>query len=115
VHELAIASSVLEAVQAEAARRPGARPVKVGLRVGELAGVDPEALSFSFEVLVQGTEFEPLELEIERCRRRQRCPLCRRTFPVVEYDLACPDCGATQTQCIAGDELELAYLEVEES
>jgi Zn finger protein HypA/HybF involved in hydrogenase expression len=27
----------------------------------------------------------------------------------------CPACGSTRTRCIGGDELELAYLEVEES
>ncbi len=114
MHELSIANSVLEAVRAEAGRRPGARLLKVGVRVGELAGVDPDALSFCFESLVRGTEFEPLALEIEPSPRRHRCPPCARTFTVVDYDVACPGCGASQTECIAGDELELAYLEVEE-
>jgi hydrogenase nickel incorporation protein HypA/HybF len=114
MHELSIANSVLEAVRAEVQKRPGARVCKVGVRVGELAGVDPEALSFSFEVLVRGTEFEPVALEIETRPRRQRCPQCGRTFTVVNYDVACPDCGAARTECIGGDELELAYLELEE-
>lgn len=114
MHELAIADSVLKAVEAEAARRPGTRIVKIGLRVGELAGVDPDALSFSFEVLVRGTKLEPLLLEIERCPQRHRCRLCGCTFLVADFEVACPECGAAQTHCIAGDELELAYLEVEE-
>ncbi len=115
MHELAIANSVLEAVRVEAERRPGVRLLKVGVRLGELAGVSADALSFCFESLVRGTELEPLALDIEPCRRRQRCPRCARTFTVVDYDVACPDCGATPTDCIGGDELELAYLEVEES
>jgi hydrogenase nickel incorporation protein HypA/HybF len=51
MHELSIANSILEAVRAEAVRRPGVRLLKVGLRVGELAGVEPEALSFCFDSL----------------------------------------------------------------
>jgi Zn finger protein HypA/HybF involved in hydrogenase expression len=39
--------------------------VKVGVRIGEMAGIDPDSLAFCFEALVQGTELEPLELEIE--------------------------------------------------
>lgn len=113
MHELSIANSVLEAVRAEIQRRPGARLLKVGLRVGELAGVDPEALSFSFQALVQGTEFEPASLEIEPRPRRQHCRECGRDFTVREYDLTCPHCAATRTECIGGDELELAYLEIE--
>jgi hydrogenase nickel incorporation protein HypA/HybF len=114
MHELSIANSVLDAVRAEIARRPGPRLLKVGLRVGELAGVDPEALSFGFQALVKGTEFEPATLEIESCPRRHRCRECGLEFTVRDYNTACPDCGASRTECISGDELELAYLELEE-
>jgi hydrogenase nickel incorporation protein HypA/HybF len=112
MHELSIANSVLEAVQAEVQRRPGARLLKVGLRVGELAGVDPEALSFSFQAITHGTEFERATLEIEARPRRQRCNECGKEFTVQDYNTACPDCGASSTVCISGDELELAYLEL---
>ncbi|MGD0922857.1 MAG: hydrogenase maturation nickel metallochaperone HypA [Terriglobia bacterium] len=115
MHELSIASAILEAVQGEAVRRPGARLLKVGLRVGELAGVEPEALSFCFDSLVRGTELEPLTLEIETRPRRQLCPECGRTFRVVDYSIVCPDCGAAGTRCIGGNELEMVYLELEET
>jgi hydrogenase nickel incorporation protein HypA/HybF len=114
MHELSIAQSVLEAVRAEADRRPGMRICKVGLRVGELAGLDPEALQFGFEILVRESEFKSLQLEIEHCPRRQRCPQCGNAFTPREYELACPACGAARTECIGGDELEIAYLEIEE-
>jgi len=77
--------------------------------------VDPEALSFGFEVLVKDTDLEPLTLEIESTSRRQECSHCRHVFTVVDYQVDCPDCGSAHTRCIGGDELELAYLEVEES
>jgi len=115
MHELSIASSILEAVRKERERLKGARVTKVGLRIGELAGVDPDALSFGFEVLVKDTDFEPLPLAIESVPRRHECSHCRQVFTVVDYRMACPACGSTDTRCIGGDELELAYLEVEES
>ena len=115
MHELSIANSILEAARAEAARRPGARLLKVGVRVGELSGVEPDALSFSFEALVRGSDLEPLVLEIETCPRRQRCTVCGRIFRVVDFNLDCPDCGALESRCISGDELEMVYLEVEEA
>jgi hydrogenase nickel incorporation protein HypA/HybF len=67
MHEMGIASSVLEAVHKELYSYPGRRAAKVALRIGELAGVDPESLRFCFESLVKGSEFEPLELEIVFC------------------------------------------------
>ena len=115
MHEIGIANAVLEAVREEAARRPGAVPVKVALRLGELAGVDPDALSFSFQALVAGTAWRRLVLEIQTKPREHRCPPCGFTFRVVDFSLACPLCGRMQTECIGGDELELAYLELEEA
>jgi hydrogenase nickel incorporation protein HypA/HybF len=65
MHELSIADSILDAVRNESARHGGAHVSKVGLLLGELAGVDRESLSFCFDALVLGTELEPLELDIE--------------------------------------------------
>jgi hydrogenase nickel incorporation protein HypA/HybF len=114
MHELGIASSIFEAVQSEAARRPDARVARVGVRVGEFSSVDPEALRFSFEVLVKDTRFSPLPLEIELCPLRQRCPACGYSFVVQDYATLCPRCGEKRTECVGGTELELSYLELEE-
>ena len=65
MHEMGIASSVLEAVHQELHRYPKHRAAKIVLRIGEFAGVDPESLQFCFEAVVKGTELEPLELEIQ--------------------------------------------------
>lgn len=65
MHEVGIASGILEAVRKETAARDGAHATKVGVRIGELAGVDPQSLAFCFEALVKGTDLEPLALEIE--------------------------------------------------
>ncbi len=69
MHEMGIASSVLEAVHQETHRTPGCRATKVGLRIGEYAGVDQESLRFCFEVLAKEMNFSTargsLELEID--------------------------------------------------
>ena len=96
-------------------RFPAGHIYKVGVRIGELAGVDPDAMSFCFEALVRGTELEPLALEIEYCPRRYQCRslwalLCSHRRKIA----ACPECGMRDSQFLGGDELELAYLEVED-
>ena len=114
MHEVGIANSILDAVRLEAARHPETGPRKVGVRIGELAAIDPEALQFSFEVLTRGTALEGMGLEILNCPRRHRCLACATEFVVKEYDFECPQCGEGHTQCVSGAELELAYLEMEE-
>ncbi len=114
VHELSIAEAILERVAAEAQRRPGARFTRVGVKVGELSGVDPEALSFGFECLVKDTPWEPLALEVQVCPRVQHCTGCAHEFAAGLFETVCPKCGCEQTRCIAGEELDVAYIEVEE-
>ena len=113
MHELSIASAILDAVRKEAEKLSGAHVTKVGVRIGALSGVEPEALSFGFSVLVQGSDMDPLALVIEPVPRRQRCPECDFTFEVGDESLACPRCAKPDTLFAGGDELDLAYLEVE--
>jgi hydrogenase nickel incorporation protein HypA/HybF len=114
MHEVGIASSILESVETEARRRPEARFAAVGVRIGELSNVDQDALSFAFEALTRKTALEDLRLEVEWCPRRQKCLDCGEEFAVKEFDLSCPKCGRNKTSCIGGTELDIAYLELEE-
>jgi hydrogenase nickel incorporation protein HypA/HybF len=114
MHEMGIANSVIEAVRKEVACHPGTVPCKVGVRIGEMTALDEEALRFCFEALIRDTSLESLQLEVELCPRRHRCSACGREFVVLDYEFACPQCENLATECISGDELELAYLEVED-
>ena len=114
MHELGIAASILESVEKEAARHPGAHICKVGVKIGELSGVDRDALQFGFDVLVKDTPFEPLALELELFPRMQRCPKCAYDFHMEDFDPRCPLCAEFATQCISGDELDIAFMEVED-
>jgi hydrogenase nickel incorporation protein HypA/HybF len=114
LHEIGIASSILECVTAEAQRRPDTPVLAVGVRIGELSCVDKDALEFAFEVLTRGTPLSHLKLEVEWCPRRHRCLVCGEEFPVHDLDLVCPRCGENHSTCIGGTELDIAYLELEE-
>ena len=114
MHELGIAASILESVDKEAERHPGGHISKVGVKIGELCGVDGDALQFGFEVLVKDSGREPLMLELEFIPRMQRCPQCAYEFRMADFDPRCPLCGDFGTQCISGEELDIAYMEVDE-
>jgi len=114
MHEIGIANSILDAVRAEAERHSGTEPRKVAVRIGELAAVDADALRFAFEILTRDTDLETLELDIELCPRRQHCCACGAEFDVIDYKLHCPQCGEERSECISGEQLELAYLEMDE-
>jgi hydrogenase nickel incorporation protein HypA/HybF len=114
MHEMSIAASMLEAVRAESARH-NAHVLAVGVKIGELSGVDSESLRFCFDVLVQDTDLAPLSLEIERLAWRNRCRQCAQDFTVQEYRTECPQCGSAETETTSGRELEFAYMEIAET
>jgi hydrogenase nickel incorporation protein HypA/HybF len=113
VHELSIAQSLVESIRAELSARDNPRLVRAGVRVGELSGVQPDALKFSFDVIVQGTELEQTELDIEWVPLKYRCRACLHEFAVEAYEITCPACGSLETTAVAGDELRLSYIELE--
>ncbi len=114
MHELSIAQAILETAEATLRQHPGARLAKVGLRLGELAGVDRESLAFCFEVLVRDSAHAGAQLQIDWQPLTHECLACHREFPVRDWDRRCPGCGAGETRFRSGRELEVAYLELEE-
>ena len=111
---MGIANSVLDAVKSEVQRRPGCVPRRVGLRVGILSAIDQESLRFCFEALTRETALESLELAIETCPRKHQCLNCGQIHLITDHNFRCPQCASLNTECVGGDELELAYLEVDD-
>jgi hydrogenase nickel incorporation protein HypA/HybF len=114
MHEVGIAASVIDAVRSELGRRPGARAVAVGLRIGELSGVEPDSLHFGFDALISGSDLDPLRLDVEYLPRVQHCFECDARFSADRYTLACPTCDSLRGECVSGDELEIAWIEISE-
>ncbi len=115
MHEIGIADSIIEAGQIEAARRAGSKLVRIGIRIGTLAGVDGDALRFAFTALTRGTDLDAVEFEIQSCPRRNRCLDCDEIFETTLYSAPCPRSRSEQSILAGGGELELAYVEVEEA
>ncbi|MFI9722194.1 hydrogenase maturation nickel metallochaperone HypA [Streptomyces sp. NPDC052396] len=116
MHELSIATVIVERA-GELARRHGADRVEaVRVRVGELAGVVPDALSFSFEVARQGTALADARLVVEEVPARARCEPCAADFAVgVPPFLWCPRCDQPSERLLCGRELEITAIELEEA
>lgn len=106
--------SALAVVQRHAAERQARRVDRIVLRIGALAGVEPEALRFAFDVVTRGTVAEGAELAIEPVPARVYCAACRREFTGDDpgFVFTCPGCGALCGEVRAGRELELRRIEM---
>ncbi|MEH0548594.1 hydrogenase maturation nickel metallochaperone HypA [Streptomyces sp. B21-105] len=116
MHEMSVALAVVDQVAEAAGRSAGVTAVRsVRLQVGELAGVVPDALAFSFELACAGTLLEGAELITEAVPGRARCTPCAHEWAVgMPPRLACPACGATHTELLAGRELRIVDVHWED-
>ncbi|MDX3799567.1 hydrogenase maturation nickel metallochaperone HypA [Streptomyces sp. AK04-3B] len=116
MHEMSVALAVVDQVAEAAARSRCVTAVRsVRLQVGELAGVVPDALAFSFELACAGTVLEGAELITEAVPGRARCTPCAHEWAVgMPPRLICPACGATHTELLAGRELQIVDVHWED-
>ena len=113
MHELSLCESVLNVIE-DSARQQGFRKVKtVWLEIGTLAGVDPEAMRFSFEVVSRGSIANQAGLEIIETPADAWCMQCARQVSIRQRYDACPECDSYQLQISGGDQLRIRELEVE--
>ncbi|WP_340384299.1 hydrogenase maturation nickel metallochaperone HypA [Streptomyces sp. SS7] len=116
MHEMSVALAVVEQVTEAAERAGDVTAVRsVRLRIGELAGVAPDALSFCFELACAGTLLEGAELVTEPVAGRARCTSCAHEWAVgMPPRLTCPGCGGTRTDLCTGRDLQIAAVEWED-
>ncbi len=114
MHELGIADSIIKAVIQKMEEAGYARVDVVALRIGALTDIVPDALEFGFDVLTRDTVLENTELKIETVPVRGTCKECGRGFEVNEFIFICPNCESRRIEMSSGDELEIAYIEVDD-
>ncbi|MEV4611367.1 hydrogenase maturation nickel metallochaperone HypA [Kitasatospora sp. NPDC049258] len=112
MHEMSIALAIVDQVTASAEARTGDTAQRVRLRVGELAGVVPDALRFGFDLVCEGTPLAGAELEIDQVAALAECGPCGTGWaPGMPPDLVCPTCGSgAGTQLVAGRELQITAV-----
>ncbi|GAA1014889.1 hydrogenase maturation nickel metallochaperone HypA [Streptomyces thermogriseus] len=112
MHELSIATAIVERVD-EIARAEGTESVSaVTVRVGELSGVVPDALSFAFEVAREGTALAGARLVVEQVTAYAYCVPCDQEFPVgMPPFFWCPHCDRPSQDLRSGRELEITRIE----
>ncbi|MEU8591211.1 hydrogenase maturation nickel metallochaperone HypA [Streptomyces sp. NPDC048664] len=116
MHEMSIAMAVIGQVEDAAERAGDVTAVRsVRVQVGELAGVVPDALSFSFEVGCAGTVLEGAELITDFVPGRARCAPCAHEWAVgMPPLLSCPLCDGGNTELLSGRELRIVAVRWED-
>lgn len=115
MHELAIADSIMKIVLDEISTKKLPAVQAIGLKIGVLSGILPDALEFGFDALKKDTLLENTKLEIEEIPLKGNCTSCSSDFLVDNLVFVCPECGSPSISIEQGQELDIAYLEIDEN
>jgi len=115
VHELSIASRIVELVGEQVCAAGGGRVAAVTLKIGTLSCVHEDALRFSFNLAREGTPLADAELRVVTVPVVIWCAACGRevTLPGIQK-FACPECGTPSGDIRAGRELDLESIELDD-
>jgi len=110
MHELTIASSLVDLACDQAAKVGAARVAEINIRMGQLCGI-ARSLYFCFSAATRGTSCEGAVLHIEEVPLTVFCTYCNEIkTPTALYSFRCPDCGRPTPQVVTGREMELLSL-----
>jgi hydrogenase nickel incorporation protein HypA/HybF len=113
MHEMSIAQSLLEIIREEMLKYNATMLRSVRLHIGQLSAIVPESLSFCFEVMTSGTDLEGAKLKMEIIPLEGKCRECEKAFEIQDYTFICPQCGSTNIDTIAGQDLSIVEMEVD--
>lgn len=113
MHEMSLAEGVLQIIEDNAKDCAFTRVKTVWLEVGQLAGVEPDALRFCFDAVARDTLAQGARLEIVEIEGAGRCLECNRPVPVTARYEPCPLCGGFPVEITGGTEMRVKELEVE--
>lgn len=113
MHEMALAAEMLEIIEHSARSQGFSRVRLVRLEIGQLAGVEVDAMKFCFDAAVRGSLAEGAALEVVVVAGRGWCGACRKAVPLGERFDPCPACGAYGLLVTGGTQLRVKELEVE--
>ena len=107
MHELGIAQEVVALV----AEHAQGKVTRVVLEIGKLSAILPDAVRFCFDLCSEGTVVAGAQLDIIEIPGRARCRACGGEV-MLERPFGRCECGGTDLEWLAGEELRVKEYEV---
>ncbi len=113
MHEMSICEGIVSVIEEQAIAQSFSKVKMVRLEIGPMAGVETEALKFSFDVVTKNGIADGARLEIVELPIDAWCMVCAQQVAVKQRYDACPKCESYQVQITGGDELRIKEMEVD--
>ncbi|WP_231362896.1 hydrogenase maturation nickel metallochaperone HypA [Thioalkalivibrio sp. ALJT] len=110
---MSLAEGILRIIDDQAATRGFRCVLRVRLEIGELAGVEIEALRFAFDAVKANGIASQAVLEISTARGEGWCMDCGTTVPIAALYADCPLCGGARVRASGGMDMRVIDIEVD--
>ena len=112
MHEQSIVASLLNLALDSAKKDNAQRIIKIKLIVGELTGIEKDAVNFYFGFMAKDTIAEGASLEYSYIKPQLRCRDCDIIFPREKLEFNCPRCNKKAIELVGGRELYIDSMEI---
>jgi hydrogenase nickel incorporation protein HypA/HybF len=110
MHEMTIATALVDQVCHQAESLGAARVAEINLRMGVLSGI-ARSLYFCFPSASRNTLCEGARLNIDEVPLTVLCTHCEAVkTPAALYNFRCPDCGRPTPKVLTGREMQLVSI-----
>ena len=113
MHELSLASSLIEAAVVEARTHEGHSITGIRCRIGRLRQIDSRLFREAFDIAKAGTIASNAWLDLVYTPILLECSVCGLSVELEEWRFDCPKCGEPRITLNGGDEAELTSMDLE--
>jgi hydrogenase nickel incorporation protein HypA/HybF len=116
MHEMSVAQNIIDIVQQHLPDHNTQTVKTVNVKIGKMAGIVPDSLEFSFQVIAADTpSMTGAVLKMHFVPVIIRCKDCTVESSLDDPFFVCPECGSVNVDTLSGTELQITEIEIEDS
>ena len=112
MHEVGVAEEIIKTAIKVAKENKAEIPLKVGLSVGTLSGVEPSSLEFALEAIKVELGLADTIFDIEVVKAAGICGVCGKNSEPDALFAICEHCGSPALELTAGTEFKILYIDI---
>jgi hydrogenase nickel incorporation protein HypA/HybF len=113
MHEFSIIMNVLSIAEESAKNRDAKMVHEIEMDIGNLSGIDFEALEFAMQHTHKNELLAAARLVINKISAKARCKSCNYEFDIDDFFTACPLCGKFNHDIFQGKELKVKAIKID--
>lgn len=114
MHELSVTQSILNIALQHAEKANAKRVTDLHVVLGELSTMVDDSIQFYWDMIAKDTIAEGATLHFRRVPAELQCASCFKKYRPTDGEWICPHCGGVGAKIIAGEELFVEAIDIED-